>query len=212
MKITKTDYIVSQKSENKPEDVNTLLSSYPYYQIIGDERACKTCSAHDREIIPVTQAKEGVTVPPFHPNCRCATIGCYYDKKTGPPGQESKVWDYLEATRLTDEKIVQLLRKFYSLSRPEYTDQEVLIHYVVSLLHSANRQEAITGFINRIDPRWTKPIGKNDDDVIFDRENNPGFYESNSEMDYDGDNRITRRDIAEHMNKQLEDFWENWVS
>lgn len=38
-----------------------------------DTHTCEICGAFDGEIIPMSQYEPGVTVPPFHPNCRGTT-------------------------------------------------------------------------------------------------------------------------------------------
>ena len=38
-----------------------------------DEITCPTCGAMDGMIIPIEQFTAGVSVPPYHPNCRCTT-------------------------------------------------------------------------------------------------------------------------------------------
>lgn len=39
-----------------------------------DSKTCHDCSPRDGKIIAVKDAAEGVTVPPFHVNCRCTTV------------------------------------------------------------------------------------------------------------------------------------------
>lgn len=71
---------------------------------------------------------------------------------------------------------------------------------------------------NAIDIYWTmctnKPIGQNKDDVIFDSEDTAGagYYNNNSGMDHDGDGKITRGDLEEHLKIQLDDYWNNWAN
>ena len=56
----------------------------------------------------------------------------------------------------------------------------------------------------------TKPIGKGDYDVVYDSRSNPSAYNGNAGMDHDKDGKITRRDLKEHLEIQLEDYWTNW--
>lgn len=44
-----------------------------------DERTCKICGPMDGHVEKVENMEPGVTAPPFHPNCRCTTIGHYED-------------------------------------------------------------------------------------------------------------------------------------
>ena len=44
-----------------------------------DERTCSTCGPMDGHVEKVENMEPGVTAPPFHPNCRCTTIGHYED-------------------------------------------------------------------------------------------------------------------------------------
>lgn len=47
-----------------------------------DSRTCETCGGLDGTVIPLAQYAPGVTVPPFHPNCR-GTTAPYYDDMDG---------------------------------------------------------------------------------------------------------------------------------
>ena len=44
-----------------------------------DERTCRICGPMDGHVEKVEDMEPGVTAPPFHPNCRCTTIGHYED-------------------------------------------------------------------------------------------------------------------------------------
>lgn len=39
-----------------------------------DNRRCDDCSDYEGKIVNINEAEEGITIPPFHPNCRCTTI------------------------------------------------------------------------------------------------------------------------------------------
>ena len=47
-----------------------------------DSRTCLICQPLDGKVIPLSQYEPGVTVPPFHPNCRGTTCP-YYDDMEG---------------------------------------------------------------------------------------------------------------------------------
>ena len=47
-----------------------------------DSRTCSVCQPLDGKVIPLSQYEPGVTVPPFHPNCRGTTCP-YYDDMDG---------------------------------------------------------------------------------------------------------------------------------
>ena len=51
-----------------------------YYQVVCESKyeACDACKSLHRKKQPVSEAKEGVNLPPLHPNCRC-TIGSYIE-------------------------------------------------------------------------------------------------------------------------------------
>jgi len=46
-----------------------------------DRHTCEICGALDGTVIPLSQYEPGVTVPPFHPNCRGTTCPHYADMK-----------------------------------------------------------------------------------------------------------------------------------
>lgn len=48
-----------------------------------DERTCSICGPMDGHVERVDDMEPGVTAPPFHPNCRCTTIGHYEDDLIG---------------------------------------------------------------------------------------------------------------------------------
>lgn len=52
----------------------------PEYQVVCESyyEACDACKSLHRKRQPVSEAEEGVTLPPLHPNCRC-TIGSYME-------------------------------------------------------------------------------------------------------------------------------------
>ncbi len=39
-----------------------------------DSKTCSDCSPRDGKVVKISEAVEGVTVPPFHVNCRCTTV------------------------------------------------------------------------------------------------------------------------------------------
>lgn len=44
-----------------------------------DSRTCAVCQPLDGTVVPLSQYEPGVTVPPFHPNCRGTTCPHYED-------------------------------------------------------------------------------------------------------------------------------------
>lgn len=50
-------------------------------EVVGtlDLHTCDTCGDMDSKHMPRTEAKEGMTAPPFHPNCRCAIVPYFGD-------------------------------------------------------------------------------------------------------------------------------------
>ena len=56
-------------------------------RILGtlDSVTCSLCGSMDGMILPRTQLEQGVTEPPFHPNCRCTTVP--YDEDWDYKGQ-----------------------------------------------------------------------------------------------------------------------------
>ena len=56
-------------------------------RILGtlDSVTCSLCGSMDGMILPRTQIEQGVTEPPFHPNCRCTTVP--YDEDWDYKGQ-----------------------------------------------------------------------------------------------------------------------------
>ena len=50
-------------------------------EVVGtlDLHTCDTCGDMDGNHMPRTEAKEGITAPPFHPNCRCVIVPYFGD-------------------------------------------------------------------------------------------------------------------------------------
>ena len=71
-----------------------------------DSRTCDTCGGLDGTVIPLAQYEPGVTVPPFHPNCR-GTTAPYYDDMDGERAArnaEGKVYYVPAKMKFTDWK------------------------------------------------------------------------------------------------------------
>ena len=45
------------------------------YEIFGtfDKHMCPICGRFNGKVLDMKEFKEGITAPPFHPNCRCCT-------------------------------------------------------------------------------------------------------------------------------------------
>lgn len=56
-----------------------------YLQILAtlDNRTSEICQEMDGVKIPINEAEVGVTIPPFHPNCRSTTIRVFEDEEPG---------------------------------------------------------------------------------------------------------------------------------
>ena len=52
-------------------------------KVVGtlDLHTCDTCGDMAGNHMPRTEAKEGITAPPFHPNCRCVIVPYFSDDK-----------------------------------------------------------------------------------------------------------------------------------
>lgn len=58
------------------------------FEIVGtlDKTTCKHCGSFDGKVVDIKDFEAGVTVPPFHPYCRCTTVPYFNDEFT----QDSK--------------------------------------------------------------------------------------------------------------------------
>lgn len=54
------------------------MSKSPF---LAPKITCGLCGGMDGKVIPLAQYEPGVTVPPFHPNCRGTTCPHYEDMK-----------------------------------------------------------------------------------------------------------------------------------
>lgn len=54
------------------------------YQILGtlDSNTCEECGSLDGKVYDMKEFETGVTVPPFHPRCRCTTVPYFDDEFT----------------------------------------------------------------------------------------------------------------------------------
>lgn len=73
---TETSYFNAQATKEAYKDLNIEKIE------TLDSRTCSVCGGLDGTVIPLSQYEPGVTVPPFHPNCRGTTCP-YYDDMDG---------------------------------------------------------------------------------------------------------------------------------
>lgn len=76
---TETSYFNAQSTLQSYKELGVTQ-----VEILGtlDGRTCETCGGMDGKVISLAQYESGVTVPPWHPNCRCTTCP-YYDDMDG---------------------------------------------------------------------------------------------------------------------------------
>ena len=100
---TETSYFNACSTRQSYKDLDV-----EYIEIIEtlDSRTCETCGGLDGKVIPLAQYEPGVTVPPFHPNCR-GTTAPYYDAMDGERAarnSEGKVYYVPANMKFTDWK------------------------------------------------------------------------------------------------------------
>lgn len=76
---TETTYFNAQATKEAYKDLN--IEKIEILETL-DSRTCSVCGGLDGTVIPLSQYEPGVTVPPFHPNCRGTTCP-YYDDMDG---------------------------------------------------------------------------------------------------------------------------------
>lgn len=76
---TETSYFNAQATKEAYKDLN--IEKIEILETL-DSRTCSVCGGLDGTVIPFSQYEPGVTVPPFHPNCRGTTCP-YYDDMDG---------------------------------------------------------------------------------------------------------------------------------
>lgn len=99
-----TDFSKSMKS-SRNNAARVIMTENAYFSILGqeecysdlgikkleivgtlDKTTCKHCGSFDGKVVDVKEFEAGVTVPPFHPYCRCTTVPYFNDEFT----QDSK--------------------------------------------------------------------------------------------------------------------------
>lgn len=88
---TETSYFNAQATKEAYKDLN--IEKIEILETL-DSRTCSVCGGLDGTVIPLSQYEPGVTVPPFHPNCRGTTCP-YYDDMDGERAardQDGKVY------------------------------------------------------------------------------------------------------------------------
>lgn len=73
---TETSYFNAQATKEAYKDLN--IEKIEILETL-DSRTCSVCGGLDGTVIPLSQYEPGVTVPPFHPNCRGTTCPYYND-------------------------------------------------------------------------------------------------------------------------------------
>jgi SPP1 gp7 family putative phage head morphogenesis protein len=89
---------------------------YRYYRVIAerDERLCRVCNENDGKVYPISEAKEGVNLPPFHPNCRCSIERAFGINTNEHPGiEEMLAWQHMHNSDFTREEKIRILSDFY---------------------------------------------------------------------------------------------------
>lgn len=76
---TETSYFNAQATKEAYKDLD--IEKIEILETL-DSRTCDVCGGLDGTVIPLAQYEPGVTVPPFHPNCRGTTCP-YYDDMDG---------------------------------------------------------------------------------------------------------------------------------
>ena len=76
---TETSYFNAQATKEAYKDLD--IEKVEILETL-DSRTCSVCGGLDGTVIPLAQYEPGVTVPPFHPNCRGTTCP-YYDDMDG---------------------------------------------------------------------------------------------------------------------------------
>lgn len=99
-----TDFSKSMKS-SRNNAARVIMTENAYFSILGqeecysdlgikkfeivgtlDKTTCKHCGSFDGKVVNIKEFEAGVTVPPFHPYCRCTTVPYFNDEFT----QDSK--------------------------------------------------------------------------------------------------------------------------
>lgn len=75
---TETTYFNAQASRETYKDLG--IEQIEILETL-DRHTCDLCGGLDGTVIPLSQYEPGVTVPPFHPNCRGTTCPHYEDMK-----------------------------------------------------------------------------------------------------------------------------------
>lgn len=86
-----------------------------------DEATCDICGALDGTHLPLTEAEEGVSTPPFHCNCRCTTVP-YYGDTLGMDGRAMRDTDGGYDTVPSDLKFEDW-KKRYVTNEPQNNKQ-----------------------------------------------------------------------------------------
>lgn len=73
---TETSYFNAQATKEAYKDLD--IGKVEILETL-DSRTCEVCGGLDGKVIPLSQYEPGVTVPPFHPNCRGTTCPAYDD-------------------------------------------------------------------------------------------------------------------------------------
>ena len=119
-KVTKIGRILTMAEDirlRKSASLDSIRrSGYRYYRIIAenDSRLCSVCREQDGNIYSVLEARAGVNLPPFHPNCRCTVEGAHGMNPTRDPWtSERQLWESIASGNLTFLEICRLIEQRY---------------------------------------------------------------------------------------------------
>ncbi|MCL2035159.1 MAG: minor capsid protein [Oscillospiraceae bacterium] len=157
-----------EKRLRKSADLEAIKrNGYRYYWIIAekDERLCDICRENDGAVYPVSEAEEGVNLPPFHPNCRCYIMAYDLSNPHDDPGRaEILFWLEIMYGGLSIEEQIQAYLDFYG-------DSELSEAFIMSVLLSTqdikNINERIEVFFSRLKSKNGLPANISSDGIEF---------------------------------------------
>lgn len=153
-RVFKTGRVLTLREEGsvrlqKNADIASIANKgLDYYQVISNQGACEKCQEHNGAIYLVANAKEGDTLPPFHPNCKCTIREFSVNNPNHDPWtQETIFWlDIMYGDGSMEQKAQKVL-DFYSWTEFSVEFITGALSAVADITHIGKRMQAFFNYL-----------------------------------------------------------------
>jgi SPP1 gp7 family putative phage head morphogenesis protein len=170
-RVVKTGRVLTLQEESaawtkKATDITAIANrGFVYFQVVSNQDACEECHEHNGAIYPVAGAKEGETLPPFHPNCKCDVRGFSTKNPNDDPWHsEILLWLEIMYGDGTWEEKARKLLGFYRWTEFSIKIIAGILRSIDNIEHVGKRMEEFFRLLDMVKAGDWEP---SDEDVVF---------------------------------------------